>query len=164
MRPRIGRSLGVTLATVMAMGACATTPATTVAVPNAGSHQSLAIRNCLSGVIGPDAIAQTINRTEQPALGTYTLRCGDHRTGITRINDDHLIQTNPDDFLRCVAGTIAYGSPTAGNPPGTTTFADFYDGPNAISYVVVDDNSHAVLTAYTNKGARGNDWPGCVGK
>jgi len=164
MRPRVGRSLGVTLATVMAMGACATTPATTVAVPNAGSHQSAAIRNCLNGVTGPGALAQTIDRTQQPSPGTYTIRCGDQGTGITRINNDHPIQADPDDFLRCVTETIAYGSSTAGNPPGTTTFADFYDGPTAISYVVVDDNSHAVLTAYTNKGARGNDWPGCVGK
>jgi len=167
---RLGQGPGVMLAAVMAVGGCATTPTTptaptaTVAASIVGSHQNLPIQDCFKKAARADAIAETNERTLQPAPGNYNLRCGDRITGIIHINNDHPMQTNTDDFLRCVAVTILYGDPTAGNPPGTTVFAAFYEGVNATSYVLVDDRSRDVLTAYTNKGTQGNDWPGCVGK
>ena len=164
MHPRLGQSLGVALATATVVGGCAATTPATVAVPIAGSHQSIAVRDCFNAAASPFASVQTNERTLQPAPGNYALRCGDHTKGITHIDHDHPVQTDPDDFLRCVAATILDGYPTAEKLTGTTLFAAFYDGPAATSYVVIDDSSHDVLTAYTNTGAQGNNWRGCAGK
>lgn len=163
MRLRPIQGVGVTLAVAMVVGSCGVTPPSTVAAPIPGSHQGTPIQGCFNGAAGSYADVQTSNRTQLPAPGNYTLRCGDHTKGITQINDNHPLRTHPDDFLRCVTATILGGYPTAGNTGGTTLFEDFYAGPNAISYVVADDSSHDILTAYTNTGAQGNDWPGCIG-